>query len=128
LIIVLLTIFGLNENNTGRSTNYDLTMSGQSGIDPTAANIELNWRVVQLQATSVWCPLNQLCRLIDKRRNWCTKSLVSRPRNQRYLHPRGIPSGVFILVVLAKRKQGRQFTVEFNLKNAIFGNKADRFD
>jgi len=35
---------------------------------------------------------------------------------------------VFILVVLAKRKQGRQFTVEFNLKNAIFGNKADRFD
>jgi hypothetical protein len=34
LIIVLLTIFGLNENNTGRSTNYDLTMSGQSGIEP----------------------------------------------------------------------------------------------
>ena len=50
------------------------------------------------------------------------------PRNQRYLHPRGIPSGVFVFVVLAKCYKGGEFAIYLYLELTLLRHETDSLD
>ena len=50
------------------------------------------------------------------------------PRNQSYLHPRGIPSGVFVFVVLAKRDKSGEFAIYLYLELTLLRHETDSLD
>ena len=54
--------------------------------------------------------------------------MKSCPRNQRYLHPRGIPSGVFVFVLLAKRDKGGEFAIYLYPEFTLLRYETDGLD
>ena len=52
------------------------------------------------------------------------KSWVSSPRNQRYLHPRGFASGVFV----CESNQGRKLAVELDLQVTVLWDETHLVD